>query len=87
MDETIEDGVGIGGIADYLMPALDGELAGDDGGAACVAFLENLEEIVAGLGVERLETPIVEDQELDAAERPDDSGVAAVAAGECEIAE
>jgi hypothetical protein len=26
VDETIEDGVGVGGIADDLMPAIDGEL-------------------------------------------------------------
>ena len=43
------------------------------------------EEVVASGGVEWLEPPVVEDEELDAAERPLDSGVAAVAAGECEV--
>ena len=87
MDEAVENGVGIGRIADHGVPAFDGELAGDDGGASSVAFLKNLEQVVAGLGVERLEPPVVEDQELDAAEGADDAGIAAVAAGEREIAE
>jgi hypothetical protein len=42
---------------------------------------------VACRGVERFEPPIVEDQQLHAAERPQDAGVAAVAAGEREIGE
>jgi hypothetical protein len=69
------------------MPALDGELAGDDGRAAPVALLENLQEIVAGLCIERLEPPIVEDEELDAAEGADDARIAAVATGERQLAE
>ena len=87
MDEAVEDGVGIGRVADDGVPAFDGELAGDDSGAASVAFLEDLEQVVSGLGVERLETPVVEDEELDAAEGANDGGIAAVAAGEGEIAE
>ncbi len=78
MNEAIEDCVGVGWIADHRVPVLDGELAGDDGGAAAVAFLENLQEVVSGLGVERLESPIVEDEELDAAERADDPRIATV---------
>ena len=31
--EPIEDGVGHGGIADNFVPAIDGELAGEHGGA------------------------------------------------------
>jgi hypothetical protein len=69
------------------VPVLDGELAGDDGGAPSVAVLENLQEVVAGLGVERLEPPIVEDEELDVAEHTDETGIAAVAARERQIAE
>src|SRR5882724_5260511 len=87
VDEAVENGVGIGRIADHGVPALDGELAGDDGGASSVAFLENFEQIVAGLGVERLEPPVVENQELDAAEGAHDPGIAAVAAREREITE
>ena len=58
--EAIEDSVGIGRIADHVVPLVDRDLAGDDGGASAVAFFENLEEIVACGGVERFETPVVE---------------------------
>jgi hypothetical protein len=36
MDEAVQDGVSEGRIADGLMPMLDRELAGDDGGAAAM---------------------------------------------------
>ncbi len=60
VDEAVEDGVGEGGVADDVVPSVDGDLAGDHGGAAAVAFLDDLEEIAALLGPERLETPVVE---------------------------
>ncbi len=87
MDEAVEDGVGIGRIADHGVPILDGQLAGDDGRAAAVAFLKDFQQVVPGLGVERLEAPIVEDEELDAAERSGDAGIAAVGARHDQVAE
>jgi hypothetical protein len=87
VDEAVEDGVGVGWVADHGVPILDGELTGDDGRAATVAFLEDFEEVVAGLGIERLEPPIIEDEELDAAQRAADASVAPVAAGERQVAE
>jgi hypothetical protein len=45
------------------MPFVGRDLAGKNGRAAAVAFLEeDLVEVVTGTGVERLETPIIEDQ-------------------------
>ena len=41
--EAIENGIGDGGIADDLVPVLDGELAGYDGRAAAVAILHDLQ--------------------------------------------
>jgi len=87
VDDAIENGVGIGGIADQLVPFVDGNLAGDDRRAAAVAFFENLEEIVTSGGIEGLETPVVEDEQLYAAERALDAGIAAIAAGEREVGE
>ena len=58
--QAVEDGVGIGRVADQGVPLIDGQLAGDDGGAATVTVLEYFQEIVAGRGVERLQAPIVE---------------------------
>jgi hypothetical protein len=31
VDDAIEDGIGVGRIADRLVPFVDGDLAGDDG--------------------------------------------------------
>jgi hypothetical protein len=42
---------------------------------------------VASGGIERLETPIIEDEQRDAAERSQDASVTAVAARESEIGE
>src|SRR5499427_5286408 len=87
VDDAIEDGVGVSRIADQLVPFVDRDLAGDDRRSAAVAFFENLEQIVARGGIERLEPPVVEDEQLHAAERPLDAGIATVAAGEREIGE
>jgi hypothetical protein len=55
VDETVEDGVGISRVADDGMPFVDRDLAGEDGRATAVAFLEDLVEVVTGTGVERFE--------------------------------
>ena len=52
VDEAVEDGVGIGRIADHRVPVLDGKLTGDDGRSAAVAFFED-QEVVACGGIER----------------------------------
>src|ERR1700732_1716375 len=85
--EAVENGGGIGRIADHLVPFVDGDLAGEDGRAAAVALFEDLVEIAAGAGIEGVEAPIVEDEELSGGEAAHDTGVAAVAAGQREIGE
>jgi hypothetical protein len=60
-------------------------LAGEDGRAAPIAFLEDLVEVTTGTGVERFEAPIVEDEELDAGKTAQDAGIAAVTTGEREF--
>ena len=87
VNDAIEDGVGIGGIADQLVPFVDGDLAGDDGRSAAIAFFENLEQVMTSGGIERLEAPVVEDEQLHAAECTLDAGIATIAAGEREIGE
>ncbi|MGY3506818.1 hypothetical protein ACVWYJ_007492 [Bradyrhizobium sp. USDA 4471] len=67
VEEAIEHGVGIGGISNEQMPLVHGELAGDDGGAMTVAIFEDFQEVVTGAGIERLEPPIIEDQQIDTA--------------------
>jgi len=67
VDEAIEHGVGIGGISNEHT-LVHGELAGDDGGTMTVAIFEDFQEVVTGTGVERLEPPVIEDQQIDTAE-------------------
>jgi hypothetical protein len=69
MDQAVEHGVVVSGVANQRAPLIDGELAGDDGGAATITVLEDLQEVVTSRGVERLEAPVVEDEQIDAAER------------------
>jgi hypothetical protein len=87
VDDAIENGVGVGGIADQLVPFVDGDLAGDDRRSAAVAFFENLEQVVTSGGIERLEPPVVEKEQLYAAERSLDARIATVATGERKIGE
>ena len=65
MDDAVEDGVGDGWIGDDLMPVLDRHLAGDDGRAALIAVVDDLEQVAALLAGERGEPPVVEDEEFD----------------------
>ena len=87
VDEAVEDGVGIGWVADDLVPFIDRDLAGQNGRAAAISFFEDLVEITASATVERFEAPIIEDEKLDAVEAAHDAGVAAVAVGQREIGE
>ena len=78
VDEAVEDGVGEGRIADHLVPLLDRDLAGDEGRAAAVAVLEDLQEVDAlGLGEDR-QAPVVEDKQIDARQGLEQAGVTPV---------
>ena len=60
MYEPVEDGVSDGGIADPFVPGVDGVLAGDEGGAAPLAVVEDLEEEAVLVGLEGRQSPIVD---------------------------
>src|SRR3546814_20411757 len=69
-------------VADDHVPAVDRNLAGDDDRSCLVAILDDLQEIAALPGVERLRSPVVEDEQVQAGERAQHATVAAVGAGE-----
>jgi hypothetical protein len=83
--EAVEDGVGVSGVADDLVPGRQRELRGDDRGPAAVSLLEDFEEVMTGAGVEGLEAEVVEDKEIGPAEGLDEARMAAVASGERQI--
>jgi hypothetical protein len=87
VNETVQDGVGIGRIADYFVPSVYWKLGGNHRGAASIAFLEDFQEIMSGGGVERLQSPIVEDQKVGAAEVAQKTGMATVAADQRQFLE
>lgn len=87
VDQAIKNGVGVSRIADNVVPFVHRELAGNDCRFSSVAFFEDFEEIMPCGGIERFETPVVKDKELHGAERPQEPGIAAVAACQREIGE
>src|SRR4051794_30937898 len=87
MHEPVENGVGVGRIADDLMPFIDRYLAGQDRRTVAVSFFEDLVEIAASAGIERIKAPIVENEELSGGQGSHDAGMTAVAAGQREIRE
>ena len=87
IEQAVEDGVAEGGIADDVVPVLDGDLAGEQRAAAGVAVVEDLEEVVSSLAGERSESPVVEDEEPGSGEPLDELGIRSVAAGEGEFVE
>ncbi len=49
IEETVEDGVAEGGIADDIVPVFDGDLAGEQRATAGIAVVEDFEEVVPSL--------------------------------------
>lgn len=51
VDQAVQDGIGKGGVADDLMPGIEGKLTRHEGTPAAVSILEDLEEVTAfGIG-------------------------------------
>ena len=82
MNEAIQDGVAQSGVADNVVPMFDGDLAGDDGGGATVAIIEDLQQVAPFGRTENRKAPVVEDQELNAADGFEQAAIAAVAASQ-----
>ena len=82
VDKAVQDGVGVSGIANDLVPSSERELGGDDRRPAAVTLFEDFEQIVTGAGIEGFEAEVVENEEIGAAEGFDQARMAPVAAGE-----
>lgn len=84
MNEAIQDRVAESGIADDVVPVFDGDLTGDDGRGPTMAIIEDLQEVAPFGRIEYRQAPIVEDEELNAADVFEHSAIAAVAPSEGE---
>src|SRR5712671_1667240 len=78
--EAVEDGIGDGRVDNHLVPVIDGELAGHDGGTAAVAVIDDFEQIAALLRGQRRQPPVVEDQKLDTGEALEEACIPSIAA-------
>ncbi len=83
--EAVEDRVGVGRIADDLVPRRERELGGDNRRSAAITLLEDFEQIVTGAGVEGFEAEVVKNEEVGAAEGFDQARMTPVASGERQI--
>ncbi len=81
VDEAVEDRIGIGWIVDPLMPAGDRKLTGDQRRALAVAIFQELEQVVPGVAIERLQAPVVQDEQFDPGEALHPSGNTSIAFG------
>lgn len=82
MDESVEDGIGNRRVGDDAVPAIQWQLARDEGGGAVCAIIEQIKE-GAPLGVgEGIESPVVEDEELHLGEAVHEAGIRAIAEGQ-----
>ena len=84
MDEAVEDRIRQRRIADGLMPMLDRELAGDDGGAAAMAVFEDFQQIAALRWSEDSQAPVIEDQHIQFGDCLEHAGVTSVTSGQSE---
>ena len=83
----MEDGVGERRFADVIMPGVDRELAGDQGGLAAVAIVEDLEQIAARVVVECDQSEIVKHNEIGLGVVAQEFRVPAVGLGNREVLE
>ena len=67
VNQTVQDAIGEGGIADLLVPARDRQLGSEYGGASLVAVLTDLPDFAAFGFIQRRHGPVINDQNIDAA--------------------
>ena len=79
VNDTIEDGIGNGGIADDLVPVFERQLAGDEYRSDVVAIFDDLEEISALVGIEGFRPPVIDDEQFDIGYRSQHAGIASIA--------
>src|SRR5450759_3898271 len=84
VNEAIQDSVAEGGVADDVVPVFDGDLAGNDGRGATVAIIKDLQKVAPFGRIENRKAPVVEYQELNAAEGFEHAAISAVAASKSE---
>ena len=78
MDQPIQDRVGNSRRGDDVGPGIERDLADDDHGTAVRATLQNLEDIPCRLRLQRIYSPVVDDEEIGLLQPAHKRGIAAV---------
>ena len=87
MNESVKDGVGKRGVPDGFVPMLDGELGGDQGGAAVVAVFHDFEEVSSLFVRQGRHSPVIEYEKVGTGQRAYEAVVVSGAAGDSEVSE
>lgn len=87
MDQAVQDGISDGGFPNEFMPSIDGELAGDEGGAPIITIIQDFQEIPPFGRGERCETPVIDDEEIEFGQFGQELGIRAVGLGDLEVME
>ncbi len=87
VDQSVQNGVGQGGVADGFVPVFDGHLCGDEGGSPVVAVFHNLEEVSSFFIRQEGRSPVVDDDEVGAQKGAQHAFVAAGGSGDGQFLE
>src|ERR1035441_3254785 len=68
VNQTVQDAIGDGGIADLLVPARDRQLGSKDGGTSLIAIFADLPDFAALVFIQWRHGPVINDQNIDAAQ-------------------
>ncbi len=74
--DAVEDGIGECSLSDAPVPVVHGQLTSREKGLALVASLDDLEDIPALLGRGALQSPVVEQQQIEPLHAPEQPSVA-----------
>ena len=76
--DAVANGVGQRRVADVRVPLFGEQLAGDDGGAQAVAIVEDFVQVMALLLLERGQSEVIDDEDVEAGQPPEQTRVGAV---------
>ena len=85
MDQAVHDSVSDGGVLENTMPGRNRDLAGDYCRAFLVSVLNHFEQVAPGQWVERRQSPVIENEQLDFLELAHQLVVRTIAPGNSQI--
>lgn len=81
VNDAVEDGIGQGGVADGLMPVLEGELTGDERRLSTDTVFQDLQEVTASGFSKGCESEVIDHDEPGLLESIENPGTGAVRSG------